>query len=199
MSAHGADTRLWTPGLLLVSLSQVTLEVKNPPVNAGEIRDAGSVPGPGRSCGRGPSNPLQCSCLENPTDRGTWWATIHSVAKSWTLLSNLAHLVSGVVRAGETLGGSFVLKAISQDKTARRRQGEGPTFGFLGWLPGRWDVPWLLAGYHIQTCTHTHNHSSFCILIGKYWHSTQIHSTQMFVEAFNSVQSLSCAWLFAKP
>ena len=60
------DTRLWTPGLLLVSLSRVTLEVKNPPVNAGEIRDADSVPGPGRSCGRGPSNPLQYSCLENP-------------------------------------------------------------------------------------------------------------------------------------
>ena len=120
---YGVDTRLWAPGLLLVSLSQVALEVKNPPVKAGEIRGAGSIPGPGRSCGRGHDNPLQFSCLENPTDRGTWWATIHSVTKSWTLLSDLAHLVSGVVRAGETLGGSFVLKAISQDKTARKGAG----------------------------------------------------------------------------
>ena len=120
---YGVDTRLWAPGLLLVSLSQVALEVKNPPVKAGEIRGAGSIPGPGRSCGRGHDNPLQFSCLENPTDRGTWWATIHSVTKSWTLLRDLAHLVSGVVRAGETLGGSFVLKAISQDKTARKGAG----------------------------------------------------------------------------
>ena len=109
--------------MLLVSLPQVALGVKNPPVNAGEIRDEGSVPGPGRSCGRGHGNLLQYSCLENPTDRGTWWATICSVSKSWTLLSDLAHLVSGVVRAGETLGESFVLKAISQDETARKGAG----------------------------------------------------------------------------
>ena len=69
MSAYGADTRLWTPGLLLVSLSQVPLEVKNPPVNAGEIRDAGSIPGSERSPGEANGNPLQYYCLENPTDR----------------------------------------------------------------------------------------------------------------------------------
>ena len=50
--------------------SQGALEVKNPPASAGGIRDAGSVPGSGRSPGGGHGNPLQYSCLENPMDRG---------------------------------------------------------------------------------------------------------------------------------
>ena len=52
--------------------------------------DLGSISGLGRSPGEGHGNPLQCSCLENPMDRGTWWATIHRVAKSQTRLSDLA-------------------------------------------------------------------------------------------------------------
>ena len=50
--------------------SQVALVVENLPANAGDIRDAGLIPGLGRSPGGGHRNPLQCSCLENPTDRG---------------------------------------------------------------------------------------------------------------------------------
>ena len=50
--------------------SQVPLVVKNPPANAGDIRDFGLIPGSGRYPGGGPGNPLQCSCLENPMDRG---------------------------------------------------------------------------------------------------------------------------------
>ena len=64
--------------------SQVALAVKNPPARAGGARDTGLTPGsgscPGGSCG----SPLQCPCLENPTDRGAWWATVHGVSKSWT-------------------------------------------------------------------------------------------------------------------
>ena len=56
--------------------SQLALAVKNPPPNAGDIGDVGSVPGLGRSPGGGNSNPLQYSCLENPMDRGAWWATV---------------------------------------------------------------------------------------------------------------------------
>ena len=62
--------------------------VKHLPVNAGDARDLGSIPGSGRSPGEGNGNPLQYSCLENPMDRGAWWATVHGVAKSWTWLSN---------------------------------------------------------------------------------------------------------------
>jgi len=62
----------------------VALVVKNPPANADDIRDAGWIPGLGRSRGGGPGNPLQYSCLENPMDREAQWATVHRVAKSWT-------------------------------------------------------------------------------------------------------------------
>ena len=70
--------------------SQVALVVKNPPVNAGDIRDIGSIPESGRSPGEGHGNPLQYSCLENPMDRGAWWATVHWVAKSRTWLKQLS-------------------------------------------------------------------------------------------------------------
>ena len=64
--------------------SQAALVVKNPPAHAGDIRDVGSVAGLGRSPGGGHGNPLQCSCLQSPMDRGAWQATIHSVAMSQT-------------------------------------------------------------------------------------------------------------------
>ena len=51
--------------------------VKNPPANAGDTRDANSIPGSGRSPGGGSGNLLQYSCLGNPMDRGAWWATVH--------------------------------------------------------------------------------------------------------------------------
>ena len=55
--------------------------VKNPPANAG---DMGSIPGSGRSPGARNGNPLQYSCLENPMERGAWWAALHRVAKNQT-------------------------------------------------------------------------------------------------------------------
>ena len=70
--------------------SQVALVVKNPPANAGDARDMSSIPGLGRSPGGGHGNPLQYSCLENPMDRGAWWATIHRVAKSWIRMRQLS-------------------------------------------------------------------------------------------------------------
>ena len=63
--------------------------VKNLPANTGDIRDTGLIPRSGRSLGGGHSNPLQHSCLENPRDRGTWRATVHGVAQSWTRLKQL--------------------------------------------------------------------------------------------------------------
>ena len=60
------------------------LLVKNPPPNAGDVRDTGSIPGLGRSPGGGHGNPLQYFYLENPMDRRAWWATVRGVAKSWT-------------------------------------------------------------------------------------------------------------------
>ena len=61
--------------------SQVVLEVKNPPANAGDTRDAGSIPGSGRSPGVKNGNPLQCSCLEIFMSRGAWQATVVGAAE----------------------------------------------------------------------------------------------------------------------
>ena len=66
--------------------SHVVLVVKNPPANAGDIRDEGLTHGLGRSPGGEHGNPLQYSCLENPMDRGAWRA---SVFQSWTQLKQL--------------------------------------------------------------------------------------------------------------
>ena len=63
--------------------------------NAG---DPGSIPGWGRSSGEGNGNPLQYSCLENPMDRGAWWATVHGVAKSQTLLGDFTFTFFGLGR-----------------------------------------------------------------------------------------------------
>ena len=63
------------------------LIVKNPPANAGDMRDLGSIPGSGRSAGVGNGTLLQYSCLENSMDRGAWWVTVYRVTKSWTHLT----------------------------------------------------------------------------------------------------------------
>ena len=72
------------------STSRASL-VKNLPANTGDTRNAGSIPGLGRSPGGGNGNPLQYSCLGNPTDRGAWRAAVHGVSKSWKQLSDWAH------------------------------------------------------------------------------------------------------------
>ena len=70
---------------------KVVLMVKNLPVNEGDARDTGSIPGLGRSPGKGNGNPFQYSCLENSMDRGAWQATVHGAAKSGTRLSDWTH------------------------------------------------------------------------------------------------------------
>ena len=64
--------------------------VKNSPAYAGAERDTGSIPGSGRSPGGRHGNTLQYSCLENPMDRGIWWAIVYRVAKSQTCLKQLS-------------------------------------------------------------------------------------------------------------
>ena len=72
---------------------QLALVVKNPLANAGDARDLGSIPGSERPPEIGNGTPLQYSCLENPMDRGTWWATVHGAAKSSIQLSKFLHYV----------------------------------------------------------------------------------------------------------
>ena len=69
----------------------MALVVKNPPVSVGDRRDVGSIPGSGRSPEEGHGNPLQYPCLENPMDRGAWWATVHRVAKESDMTEHMVH------------------------------------------------------------------------------------------------------------
>ena len=59
----------------------MVLVIKNPHANAGDIRDVGFIPGLGRYLEERHDSPLQHSCLDNPIDRGAWWATVHRVKK----------------------------------------------------------------------------------------------------------------------
>ena len=70
--------------LHVICASHVSL--KNPPANAGDVRDTGSISGSGSSPGGGHGNPLQYFYLENPMDRGAWQAAVHRVVKSRTRL-----------------------------------------------------------------------------------------------------------------
>ena len=73
--------------------------IKNPPADAGDTADMGLMPGLGRSSGVGNDNSLQYSCLENPMDRGAWWATVHGVAKTRTQLSDFTDILDEETKA----------------------------------------------------------------------------------------------------
>ena len=90
---------VWVPP----QAAQVALWIKNLPANTGHPGDPSLIPGSGRSPGGGNGNPLQYPCLENPVDRGAWWAAIHGVAKSQDMTEWLStqHTSSG---SGSWLG-----------------------------------------------------------------------------------------------
>ena len=77
--------------------SPVAQWVQNPPAMQEMHPDMGLIPGLGRSLGREYGNPLLYSCLENPLDRGAWWATVHGVTKSWTQLKWLSTVQHNIV------------------------------------------------------------------------------------------------------
>ena len=101
--------------------------------SACNVGDPGSIPGSGRSPGEGNGNPLQYSGLENPTDRGAWWATVHRVTKSWMQLSDLHPLFGMEVngREGSWQWGwvianhreSITINAIDPRKSSSRQEG----------------------------------------------------------------------------
>ena len=80
----------WTELRGLEGTSKVAVVVKNPPANAGEARHLVLIPGLGRYHGEWSGNPLQYSGLENPMDRGAWWARVHRVATSRIWLKQLS-------------------------------------------------------------------------------------------------------------
>ncbi|CAI9153725.1 unnamed protein product [Rangifer tarandus platyrhynchus] len=89
------ENLLLTTCLVIDWVSQVALVVKNLPANAGDIKDVGLIPGSGRSPGDGNGNPLQCSCLGNTMDRGTWLTTVTESTRLMllsTLVISCVHL-----------------------------------------------------------------------------------------------------------
>ena len=94
-AVKGAPTLYGAGKYASAQISPVALVVKNPCANAGDIRDTGSIPGLGRSPRGGHGNPLQYCCLENPMDRGAWWATVHRTAKIANDWSDLASSTGG--------------------------------------------------------------------------------------------------------
>ena len=86
-------------------MSHVALVVKNSPANAGGVKDMGWICGSRRYPGGGHGSPLQYSCLENPLDRGAWWAIVHRAAKNQTRLKQLSthtHLTQCLKLSGST-------------------------------------------------------------------------------------------------
>ena len=74
------------------------LSSKESTCSAGATGDPGSIPGSGRSPGAGHSDPLQCSCLENPMDKGAWQAAAHGDSKSQTQLKQLSiHMLNSMI------------------------------------------------------------------------------------------------------
>ena len=107
---HSLRLRFYCPANRFISGLPRGLSSKESPCHAGTATDAGSIPGLGRSPGGGNGNWLQCSCLDNPIDRGSWWAIVHRVAKSqtqlrdWTatiysLIYNICFSLSGLLHS----------------------------------------------------------------------------------------------------
>ena len=109
------------------------------------VGDLGSIPGLGRSSGEGNGTPLQYSCLENPMDRGAWWATVHGFTKRQTRLSDFtfhfqsfwASLVAQLVKNPPTM----------QETQVRFLGGEDPLEKEMATHSSilAWEIPWTVA------------------------------------------------------
>ena len=94
--------------------------VKNLPANAGSAGLVGSIPGSGRSPGKGNGTPLQYSCLENPMDRGALQATVHRVTKSQTQLSDFTHFTHSMTASQMPLDNESMITTAQSPEHLRR-------------------------------------------------------------------------------
>ena len=145
--------------------SQVALAVENLPANTGDVRDSVSTPGLGRCPGAGHGNLLQCSCLEDPTDREAWQVTATG-SQSWT---GLKRLVTGLPRWRSG-------KESACQCRRHKRRGFNPWVRMLPWrrkwqptpvfLPGKFHGQRSLGGYspwgrkESDATDHTHAHTT---------------------------------------
>ena len=104
--------------------------VKNSPANTGDL---GLITGLGRCPGEGNGNPFQYPCLENPMDRGAWWATVPGVAKSWTRLSTIER--EGWICSQSRVGIYLLVQQLPSVRTSG-----GDAYEGLSTTPGPWEV-----------------------------------------------------------
>ena len=126
-----------TDGIL--AASQVMLVVKNLPTNVEDITDTGWIPGSGRSPGGRHSNPFQYSCLENPIDRGTFWATVHSTARSWLWLKHLITQLCIYWEVATCKGTWAVHTALFKGHLGRERETERLSVS-ISFYPKFWEI-----------------------------------------------------------
>ena len=108
-------------GNISSSLSHLVSSGSDDKASAYNAGDLGLIPGLGRSSGEGNGNPLQCSCLENPMDRGAWQApTVHGVAKTRTQSSDFTHLTPRMSSAGITSTGCCLVAQLVKKLPAMR-------------------------------------------------------------------------------
>ena len=128
--------------------------VKNPPASAGATGDAGLIPELRRSPEEGNGNPLQYSCLENPTDRGAWQVTVHGIAKSRTQLNRLS-----LSHHKAAFGRGFYIRG-SAGKESACNMGDLSSIPGLGRSPGEgnshssilaWEIPWTAKSGGLQS------------------------------------------------
>ena len=144
--------------------------VKNPPANAGDTRDEGLSSGSGRSSGEGNVNPLQDSCLENPTNRGAWRATVHGVAESRTPLSEEARVSTDLQKT-----------VLCESKSMRRKRNvltvSSRNFEYESWGQG----------WGLRTCEHP-------VLLPSGGSETTDKSELIVISSFQDFRILSLLW-----
>ena len=126
--------------------------VKNLPANSGDVRDLGSIPGSGRSPGKGHGNPLQHSCLENPKNRGAWWATVHRATEKRLRTHTCSSLKQHglIILQFWDLKGHWIIRAAFFLET--QRDNLSPWFFQLLYVTS---IPWLRAPFfHLQDQKH---------------------------------------------
>ena len=126
--------------------------LKNLSVSVEDARDVDSIPGSGRWPGGGHGNPFQHSCLEDPMDRGAWWATVHRVTKSWTWLKHL----STHARRNETRSYAETWKDLESGIHSKVTQKDKDKYIFThmcGFLKNGTDKLISKAGIAVQTST----------------------------------------------
>ena len=129
-------------------------EVKNPSANAEDTRDESSIPGSGRSPGKGNGNPLQCPCLENPMVGGAWWATLHGIMRELDMPERLNSNKPALMDCGSLWGSSrvsthllllslFSHRVVSDSETLRN-----------GLYPSRFLCSWSFPVKNTGVCSH---------------------------------------------